>query len=77
MEVSEILRFSFWAPFQHHYRSDIAHLHMMIFEIKRVGHSARILSIHVEEAQFSLYVHKGGLKSDSFFFTSCDFRGIG
>ena len=47
--MSEILRFSFWAPFQHHSRSDIAHLHMRIFEIKRVDQSARVLPIHVKE----------------------------
>ena len=38
-----------WAPLQHHSRSDIAHLHMRIVEIKQVGQSARILSIHVKE----------------------------
>ena len=42
---SPILR----GPFQHHSRSDIAHLHMRIVEIKRVGQSARILPIHVKE----------------------------
>ena len=30
-------------------RSDIAHLHMRIVKIERVGQSAHILSIHVEE----------------------------
>ena len=30
-------------------RSDIAHLHMRIVEIKRVGQSARILPIHVKK----------------------------
>ena len=36
-------------PFQHHSRSDKAHLHMRIAEIKRVCPSARILPIHVKE----------------------------
>ena len=30
-------------------RSDIAHLHMRIIKIERVGQSARMLSIHVKE----------------------------
>ena len=30
-------------------RSDIAHLHMRIVKIERVGQSARILPIHVKE----------------------------
>ena len=49
-----------WAPFQHHSRSDIAHLHMRIVEIKRVGQSARILPILVKEG-----VKRG--KTTSFF----------
>ena len=38
-----------WGPRQHHSRSDIAHLHMRIAKIKRVGQSARILPIHVKK----------------------------
>ena len=41
-------------------RSDIAHLHMRIFKIERVGQSAHILPIHVKEV-----VNRG--KSTSFF----------
>ena len=41
-------------------RSDLAHLHMRIFKIERVGQSARILRIHVKEG-----VKRG--KSTSFF----------
>ena len=36
-------------PFHSHSRSDIAHLHMMIVRIVRVGQSSRILTMHVKE----------------------------
>ena len=48
------------APFHYHSRSDIAHLHMRIVKIKRVGQSARIQPIHAKEG-----VKRG--KSTSFF----------
>ena len=47
-------------PFQQDSRSDIAHLHIRIVGIKRVGQSARILPIHVKEG-----VKRG--KSTSFY----------
>ena len=36
-------------PIHHHCRSDIAHFHMRIFKLVRVGQSARILPMHVKE----------------------------
>ena len=55
--------------FQQHSRSDIAHLHMRILEIERVGQSARILPIHVKEG-----VKRGHSTS---FFHSCKRQELG